>query len=497
MILAAINPMHAFAADDEPAVKTGWQTESSRLCYLDENGTRLVGEQEIDGVWYLFAPNGNLQTGWQTVQETRRYFKPDTGESVVGWFEWRDALYYIDKESGKLTNRIMENETGTYYLDSCGCVTKSGFADVSDTVRVYANEDGLLVTGLQTIDEKEYLFDETAALQHGWQTLEQGTFYFDIETGQAKYGFLTLDDSTYYVTKENGKSNGLTQIDGKTYYFDAEGIMQLGFVSTAENEMRHFDSDGTMSIGFKEVDGNTYYFDSNGIMCSGIVTISDQSYLFGSDGKLLIGSQTLNGNSYFSDEQGVLQSGWKELNGNFYYFQPESYTMVKSATVEGYIIDADGVAKTQLAVTVNNLLKSSGTTPYSIYKYMTANYRYRKIEATRTREELNAQGWDKLVSYLLTNKRGVCYYLAATMDYFMQQAGLTTRIVHATHSTGDHYWNQVYVNGAWLNYDPTYTDRGNISWENQIKKGSYKVYGFIKVNYDARGTYLGTDFTPY
>ena len=416
---------------------------------------------------------------------------------MVGWFEWRDALYYIDKESGKLTNRIMKNETGTYYLDSCGCVTKSGFADVSDTVRVYANEDGLLVTGLQTIDEKEYLFDETAALQHGWQTLEQGTFYFDIETGQAKYGFLTLDDSTYYVTKENGKSNGLTQIEGKTYYFDAEGIMQLGFVSTAENEMRHFDSDGTMSIGFKEVDGNTYYFNSNGIMCSGIVTISDQSYLFGSDGKLLIGSQTLNGNSYFSDEQGVLQSGWKELNGNFYYFQPESYTMVKSATVEGYIIDADGVAKTQLAVTVNNLLKSSGTTPYSIYKYMTANYRYRKIEATRTREELNAQGWDKLVSYLLTNKRGVCYYLAATMDYFMQQAGLTTRIVHATHSTGDHYWNQVYVNGAWLNYDPTYTDRGNISWENQIKKGSYKVYGFIKVNYDARGTYLGTDFTPY
>ena len=165
--------------------------------------------------------------------------------------------------------------------------------------------------------------------------------------------------------------------------------------------------------------------------------------------------------------------------------------------IDDFILDEQGVAKSTLYTKVESLLSQSGTTPDSIYSYVTSHYRYRKIESTRSREALTKAGWDKLVSYTITNKKGVCYYLAATMDYFLRLAGYETRLVHANHSTGDHYWNQVLVNGQWLNYDPTYKNRGNISWNRIISLGNYTVYGYVTIQYDSRGAYLGADFTSY
>ena len=48
----------------------------------------------------------------------------------------------------------------------------------------------------------------------------------------------------------------------------------------------------------------------------------------------------------------------------------------------------------------------------------------------------------------------VCYYFAAISDLLFQQAGYKTRIVYGTgRGTTDHYWNQVLIDGVWVNYD--------------------------------------------
>lgn len=86
----------------DPA-QSGWFEEDGRFCYLLEDGTKAVGEVEIDGVPYLFALSGALKTDWQTVQGRRYYYDPETGQAVFGWVEYFGASYYVTPESGKLT----------------------------------------------------------------------------------------------------------------------------------------------------------------------------------------------------------------------------------------------------------------------------------------------------------------------------------------------------------------------------------------------------------
>lgn len=44
----------------------GWQLKDNRWFYYND-GVPISGIVEIDGKSYLFAPNGALKTGWQTV----------------------------------------------------------------------------------------------------------------------------------------------------------------------------------------------------------------------------------------------------------------------------------------------------------------------------------------------------------------------------------------------------------------------------------------------
>ena len=70
--LAAVIQSAAVSA----AEQNGWETVGRRRYYY-ENGEALTGEQVIDGIPYLFAPNGVQQTGWQTT--VKEFIKDDNG----------------------------------------------------------------------------------------------------------------------------------------------------------------------------------------------------------------------------------------------------------------------------------------------------------------------------------------------------------------------------------------------------------------------------------
>ena len=72
--------------------KTGWQTVNGKRYYYDKDGKKTVGEATVEGVTYLFAPNGAQQTGWQTVKDKRFYFDPENGKAVFGWIGWRGDI---------------------------------------------------------------------------------------------------------------------------------------------------------------------------------------------------------------------------------------------------------------------------------------------------------------------------------------------------------------------------------------------------------------------
>ena len=594
----------------------GWVTENDRRYYYDESGSPLTGEQVIDGVPYLFAPNGAQQTGWQTV-DGKRYFYDRGGEAQFGWISWRGGEYYIDPALGKQTGRT-EADGGIYQLDAFGTL-QVGWIRTENGNWCYAGESAMLASGETEIDGEPYLFDADSYLLTGWQTPSDGIRrFYDADQPAVARGFVTdsANGETCYVNDDLSLMTGLQEIDGWLYYFNDQGIMQSGFV-TLGDDTYYFNPDGGEALrGIREIDGKTYafddkscvrltglvekggmvrcfgedgvmlteewyrdgedsyYFTEDGLGANGNLTFDGDVYGFvkgkmlrnilagssagvrwyGNDGKMRIGSAVINGDTYLFGEDGYMLTGWQEteegrrwyaedgkmatgpvtIDGEFiilgsdglpvkgaytaadgrqYYCKEagvpvtgwytadgktchygENGVKTVSATVDGYVIDAKGTARTQNAVKADAVIKAAGTKPTDLFTQFVSKYRYSRIEKTRSYQVLKAAGWEKLLDYLFAENKGVCYYLAAGFDFVCQRAGLTTRIIHTNHDTGDHYWVQVLVDGKWQNYDPTYKARNNIGWNEIIKLGNYHVLGIVTVRYDDRGTLISEQY---
>lgn len=560
-------PLHAYANTDA----VGWKNTPNGYCYLLADGTYAVGETEIDGQTYLFAPNGMLQLGWQTVNDLRYYYAPNTRLPHFGWLQWRDGEYYITEEAGKSVG-FTQTDRGLCYFDAYG-VLYHGWLCEAENQYYYADSHGVILTGEATIDGLPYLFDTEGIQQLGWQEINDKRYYFNTD-GTPEYQWLRLDGETYYLTVKDGMLIGEQVIDGKPYAFDDDGKQICGWYTYSDGSVAYFDADGDALSGLQSIDGALYYFADDYRMQTGFQSIADAVYYFGTDGSLQTGWIDYNGDRYYSNAEGVLQSGWvtvadqhyycdangmlltdwqiidgvtyyftpmgvlstgwQQIDGVTYYFTPtgvlstgwqqidgKTYyfaedgamaigwqlldgcyyyfgtdgTMVVSSTVDGYILDADGVASTPMRAKVATLLSQCGTTPADIYGYTTSHYRYKRIEDTRTFAQLQAAGWDSLVEYTLVNRQGVCYYLAATTDYFLQLAGNQTRIVYAHSTTGDHYWCQVWNGTEWRNYDPTYKNRCDLSLEQLYALKQYTIYGYANITYNERGDYMGITYT--
>lgn len=97
--------------------------------YYEVEGVRLTGEQEINGIPYLFYPSGSntpgiLRTGWQTVSGKRYYYSPADGNLVLGWVTYNGAQYYVTFTEGKIDNQVRTIDGEVYTFDSYGVATK-------------------------------------------------------------------------------------------------------------------------------------------------------------------------------------------------------------------------------------------------------------------------------------------------------------------------------------------------------------------------------------
>lgn len=53
--------------------QSGWVSTNGGKRYCLADGSYVVDQQEISGMYYLFDQNGYLQTGWQTISGKRYY----------------------------------------------------------------------------------------------------------------------------------------------------------------------------------------------------------------------------------------------------------------------------------------------------------------------------------------------------------------------------------------------------------------------------------------
>ncbi len=477
-------------------IGTGLTEFEDNFYFVGEDGTLATGEIVIDDMPYIFDDTGKCGTGWQEVSGKKYYYNPEDAKAILGLFELDGSYYYVDKADGMCTSvaeidgveYLFNEQTGQmqygwldingnkryFYKDS---TYAKGLTEIDNTLYIF-DDKGVILTGLQTVDGKKYYADEQGKAVKGKTAVGDDFYYFGDdysaqsgifeESDGSKYlfgedgimcrGFADFDGKKYYLDKNSGKVlTGKLLIDNKKYYFADDGSMQFGWATIGEDKY-YFTEDGTAASGITEIDGKKYYFNGDtGVMMTGRLLINNIKYFFADDGSMQFGLQEVDGEKYFFDEEGKMVSGWQESEGNKYYFNATSGKMEKNKVIDNTTAlakDGKVVAMSAVQQRAKNIIASTGTNATNIYNYVRNHNRYSYIEATRSLANIEAQGWAYFANYALDNRFVVCYYFAAVTDMLYKQAGYETRIVYGTGThTTDHYWNQVYVNGQWLNYD--------------------------------------------
>ncbi|MBE6846144.1 MAG: CHAP domain-containing protein [Ruminococcus sp.] len=353
-------------------VAEGWNSIDGKWFYFDGEKF-LTGKQEIEGEYYIFANNGALRTGWQTVNSQRRYYDKETHSPVYGWIKYLGNMYYNDKELGKLSGKH-EIEDNTYIFSSEGIIC-TGFI-MYENYMYYGNESGQILFGDTKktpvlIGEDYYIISPKGYVLRGWQTVNKRRYFYDYETGLITFGWVEYQGNYYFTDRITGKYTGKRYVGQYPYRFSTSGILQTGLqyfpdenvtsyfyhdgtravleIVHTDDGSYYFNEEGYMETGWKVIDGATYYFDPDGRMALGICTIDEKLYYFGTDGKMKTGLQLINGIKYFFDDNGVMQFGWKTINKNTYYFNPDNgkaFTGWNTIENERYFFDKNCVMAT-------------------------------------------------------------------------------------------------------------------------------------------------------
>ncbi|MCR5503068.1 MAG: hypothetical protein K6F53_08665 [Lachnospiraceae bacterium] len=116
-----------------------------------------------------------------------------------------------------------------YYFDMLGNMVK-GFFPAEDGKFYYLGEqDGAAATGLTEVAGLTYFFGEDGAMQFGFVDPGNGMRYFDPAlNGAMQKSALFVNAGSFYYAKEDGTlATGITTINDFPYYFNEAGIMAI------------------------------------------------------------------------------------------------------------------------------------------------------------------------------------------------------------------------------------------------------------------------------
>lgn len=207
----------------------------------------------------------------------------------------------------------------------------------------FYNSGGEKQKGFCYINNNKYCFEENDGLMRtSWQYIDNVYYYFGgINDGAAKIGWQVINGKWYYFNESGIMQTGMKRVGNGLFYFGGErdGSMKTGW-EYLDNQYYYFGkaNDGVMKIGWQIIDGSWYYFDGTGVMQSGLKRVGNGLFYFGGarDGAMKTGWQNLDGDWYYFNDSGAAVNGWLQLNSMWYYFNPD-YKMVKDTiiTIDG------------------------------------------------------------------------------------------------------------------------------------------------------------------
>ncbi|MBC8743170.1 C39 family peptidase [Lactobacillus sp. Marseille-P7033] len=175
-----------------------------------------------------------------------------------------------------------------------------------------------------TQDTNEMTNDQGAsAAQDDQQALVESKSAVAPQAATPQNGWQTDNESSYYY-KDGQKVIGQQSIDGKNYYFNDQGQQQKNYFLNQANRTYYFQADGTrLDDGFYNNWGHTYYFQKDGSrLDNGFYNNWGHTYYFGQGGMRLDDGFYNNwGHTYYFQKDGSrLDNGFYNNWGHTYYF---------------------------------------------------------------------------------------------------------------------------------------------------------------------------------
>ena len=470
-----------------------YNTDAYYLFGSDGKGITATGWQKVDGAWYYVESGGKLARGWKQLNGKWYYLNPTMLHDCMRYDETEKVWYAYD--GGGVASKL----TGT------------GWKDVS-WGHVYI-ENGKPVTGWKQIGSYWYYFYTDGEPYTNTRITINGYSYgFDAEGRMLTntwYGY----NSSYYFGSNGKGVTGLQTIDGKQYYFTESG--ELDYYSErylTTNGVTYYIEDGVVQFkiveGWFQVNGTWYYgvkdtydyYEGDYYLERYWTEINNKNYLFSEDHRLLTnGLYEVWGDWFLTDASGVIKPGWNQYKGNWYYADG-AYLYRGEHEINGYTYVFDG----------NTCAMKTGTFVYNDYVYVAnsggkvqsktalpdgwtydenyANYRYLKNGQPVT-------GWvgdyyveDGVMLFSdFVEYNGACYYL--------DKDGRCVRNGWYKLPYGD--WIYARANGTlycceWLQSGSTWY---YFSGYRMAYSGTYEINGVLH-RFDENGKWLGKYTAP-
>ena len=358
---------HYYDKDSGALVTNKFVENYGRTYYLDENGNKAIGSKEINGEWHYFdqygeqvedrfAPNGRYydKYGKQVDFGTNRYFElngewyyagndgailngPQTIDGVKVYFNQGGVQVkgYFVRDEGDNKSRYYDKDSGALATNQY-VIAYNPYKHRNE--RYYVNDQGIRLTGPQTIDGKQVYFDTYEGSQVFDNFADDGYFYGQdgnrVDLGANRY--VQIRDNWYYVGNDGKILTGEHIIDGAHVYFEYGGKQVKG--------------DFDYKNQFHDKDSGT-------LVTNRFVTVNDKTYFIGADSKAIKGATVIDNIEYFFDEKTGAQVKGNFASNKKYYNSTTGALVINSyvqVDKDWYYVGNDG-KRLKGSQTINNV----------------------------------------------------------------------------------------------------------------------------------------------
>ena len=358
---------HYYDKDSGALVTNKFVEEYGRTYYVDENGNKTIGSKEVNGAWYYFeqygeliknnfAPDGRYydKYGKQVDFGTNRYFElngewyyagndgailkgPQTIDGVKVYFHQNgmQAKGYFVKDEEDNKSRYYDKDTGALATNQY-VIAYNPYKHRNE--RYYVNDQGIRLTGPQTIDGKQVYFDTYEGSQVFDNFADDGYFY-DQDGNRVNLGinrYVQVKGNWYYVGEDGKILRGEQTIDGAHVYFEYGGKQVKG--------------DFDYKNQFHDKDSGT-------LVTNRFVTVNDKTYFIGADSKAIKGATVIDNIEYFFDEKTGAQVKGNFASNKKYYNSTTGALVINSyvqVDKDWYYVGNDG-KRLKGSQTINNV----------------------------------------------------------------------------------------------------------------------------------------------